>query len=125
MRVGGGPPPTIKNIPVVDATLKLRPLEPLRGRRTAVFTTGPARVDELDADVVYVSHSLANRATLHNELARVDAEVFLVELKAAAVDVVAESAAARGSQLVLAENEVIAPGLDEAVLALLPAEVRA
>src|SRR5439155_2433604 len=97
IRIGGGPAPTTKNIPGLDATLRLRPLEPLPGRRTAVFTTGPARVDELDADVVYVSHSLADRVALRDELARVDAEVFLVELKAAAVDVVAENAAARGS----------------------------
>ena len=125
IRVGGGPAPTIKNVPIVDATLRLRPLEPLRGRRTAVFTTGPARIDELDADVVYVSRSLADRVALHAELARVDAEVFLIELKAAAIDVVAESVAERGAVLVLAENEVVAPGLDDALLALLPAEVAA
>ena len=125
MRLGGGPAPTIKDLPVVDATLRLRPLERLRGRRTAVFTTGPAPVDGLDAEVVHVSRNLADRAALQDELPRVEADVFLVELKAAAIDVVAEAAAARGAELVLAENEVVAPGLDEALLALVPEEVPA
>jgi len=125
VRVGGGAAPTIKNVPVVDVELRLRPLEPLRGRRTAVFTTGAAPVDRLDAEVVHVSRGLADRATLRDELARIDADVFLVELKAAAIDVVAETAAARGVALVLAENEVIAPGLDYALARLLPAEVPA
>ena len=125
VRIGGGPAPTIKDVRVVDATLRLRPLEPLRGRRTAVFTTGPAPVDGLDADVVHLSRNLADRIALLRELTEVDAEVFLVELKAAAIDVVAETAAARGVALVLAENEVIAPGLDYALARLLPAEVPA
>jgi hypothetical protein len=37
----------------------------------------------------------------------VDAEVYLVEIKAAAVDVVAEAALARGSELVFADNELV------------------
>ena len=51
----------------------------------------------------------------------IDAEVFLVELKAAAIDVVAEEAAARGVELVLAANDVSGDGLDDAILDLLPA----
>ena len=46
-------------------------------------------------------------------------------MKAAAIDVVAEHALARGARVVLADNEVVAPGLDEAILALVPEEVRA
>ncbi len=49
----------------------------------------------------------------------------VVELKAAAIDVVAEHALARGARVVLADNEVIAPGLDERVLALLGQRVTA
>jgi len=115
----------VKEIPVVRVGLRLRPAEPLRGRRTAVFVTGAARADELDAEVVHVSRSLADRPRLQEELARVDAEVFLVELKAAAIDVVAEAASARGAKLVLAGYDVVPlpgePDLDEALLALLPA----
>ena len=51
---------------------------------------------------------------------RLDADTYLVELKAAAIDVVAEDALARGRQVVLAANDVVAPGLDEALLALAP-----
>ena len=44
------------------------------------------------------------RTLLASELARVDAEVFLVELKAAAIDVVAEAALERGVEVVFAEQ---------------------
>jgi cyclic 2,3-diphosphoglycerate synthetase len=109
----------------VRAELRLRPASPLGGRRVAVFTTGPAPVEHLDADVVHISRNLADRAALRAELATVDAEVYLVELKAAAIDVVAEAAAQSGAELVLAENEVVASGLDDALLALVPEKVHA
>jgi cyclic 2,3-diphosphoglycerate synthetase len=103
----------IADVPVVAAELRLAPMEPLAGRRTAVFTTGPAPTDGLDAEIVHVSRNLANRDVLRAELEMVDAEVYLVELKAAAIDVVAETALARGAQVVLAANEVVSPELDE------------
>jgi cyclic 2,3-diphosphoglycerate synthase len=103
----------IADVPIVSAELRLEPMERLAGRRTAVFTTGPAPTDALDADVVHVSRNLANRDALRAELEAVDAEVYLVELKAAAIDVVAETALARGAQVVLAMNEVVSPELDE------------
>jgi cyclic 2,3-diphosphoglycerate synthetase len=55
---------------------------------------------------VHVSGNLASRDLLRSELAGVDAEVFLIELKAAAVDVVAETALAKGAEVVLAANDV-------------------
>jgi cyclic 2,3-diphosphoglycerate synthetase len=116
---------SISDVPVVAAGLRLRPAEPLRGRRTAVFTTGPAPTDELDAEVVHVSRNLAQREALHEELAGVDAEVYLVELKAAAVDVVAEVALERGAEVVLAANDVVSDELDERVLELAGGVVRA
>jgi cyclic 2,3-diphosphoglycerate synthetase len=116
---------SISDVPVVAAELRLRPAEPLRGRRTAVFTTGPAPVDDLDGEVVHVSRNLARRDLLHEELGGVDAEVYLVELKAAAVDVVAEAALARGAELVLAANDVVSDELDERVLDLAKQAVRA
>ena len=116
---------SISDVPVVAAGLRLRPAEPLRGRRTAVFTTGPAPTDELDAEVVHVSRNLARREALREELERVDAEVYLVELKAAAVDVVAEAALARGAEVVLAANDVVSDELDDRVLTLAKQAVRA
>ncbi|HUZ14768.1 MAG TPA: hypothetical protein VMU72_01150 [Gaiellaceae bacterium] len=103
----------IADVPVVSAELRLAPMEPLAGRRTAVFTTGAAPTDHLDAEVVHVSRNLANRDALRAELEAVDAEVYLVELKAAAIDVVAETALARGATVVLAANEVVSEELDE------------
>jgi cyclic 2,3-diphosphoglycerate synthetase len=115
---------SISNVPVVAAELRLRPAEPLRGRRTAVFTTGPAPVEGLDAEVVHVSRNLARRKALREELEGVEAEVFLVELKAAAVDVVAEAAVERGAEVVLAANDVVSDELDEGVRALVPERSR-
>ena len=116
---------SISDVPIVAAELRLHPAEPLRGRRTAVFTTGAAPTDELDAEIVHVSRSLARREALLAELERVDAEVYLVELKAAAVDVVAETALARGADVVLAANDVVSEELDERVRSLAQRAVRA
>ena len=75
----------------------------------------------LEADVVFVSRNLGSREALAEDLERVDADTYLVELKGAAIDVVAEHALARGRRVVFAANDVVAPELDEAVLALDPA----
>jgi cyclic 2,3-diphosphoglycerate synthase len=116
---------SISDVAVVAAELRLRPAEPLGGRRTAVFTTGPAPTDGLDGEIVHVSRNLARRDALRAELDHVDAEVYLVELKAAAVDVVAEAALMRGAEVVLAANDVVSSELDERVLALVPDRSRA
>ena len=104
-------------VDVARFDLRLRPAEPLAGRRTALFTTGPAPFEHLP-EVVSVSRNLADRRALEEDLRSVDAEVYLVELKAAAIDMVAEAAAARGARLVFADNEVVAPELDARLLAL-------
>jgi cyclic 2,3-diphosphoglycerate synthase len=106
----------ISDLVLDELELRLTPTEPLDGR-VAVFTAGPARVDHLEP--VFVSHDLARRDLLQAQLADVDADTYLIELKAAAIDVVAEHALARGARVVLARNEVAAPGLDERVLSLL------
>ena len=109
---------SVADVPVVSAELRLQPMEPLAGRHTAVFTTGAAPTGHLDAEIVHVSRNLANRDALRAELEAVYAEVYLVELKAAAIDVVAETALARGATVVLAANEVVSPELDERLPAL-------
>ena len=67
-----------------------------------------------------MSGNLANRAALREELVDVRADVFLVELKAAAIDVVAEAALAHGAEVVLATSDVVPlagePDLDELLL---------
>jgi cyclic 2,3-diphosphoglycerate synthetase len=111
----------LKRVPVVEAELRLRPISPLDGRRVAVFTTGPAATDGLDADVVSVSRNLANRPALAEDLLDVEADVYLVEIKAAAIDLVAEAALRRGVEVVFAENKVVAPELDGVIQQLVPA----
>ena len=125
--VGGGDAGAVrdlKKVPVVNAELRLRSVSPLHGRRVAVFTTGPAATEGLDAEVVSVSRNLANRAQLGEDLLRTDADVYLVEIKAAAIDLVAEAAVRRGAEVVFAENEVVSPGLDEVIERLVSARAR-
>jgi cyclic 2,3-diphosphoglycerate synthetase len=104
---------TAPEVPIVPVVLRPEPAEPVRGRRVALFGTAehPALAAHLrdahGAEVVHVSGSLADRATLRAELAGVDADVWLVELKAAAVDVVAETGLERGVDVVLARNDVV------------------
>jgi cyclic 2,3-diphosphoglycerate synthase len=104
-------------IPALRFELRLRPVRPLAGRAAAVFTTGPAALDHLDG-IVFSSRNLGNRELLRRDLENVDADVYVVELKAAAIDLVAETAAERGIEVVLADNQVVAAGLDDALLAL-------
>jgi cyclic 2,3-diphosphoglycerate synthetase len=118
----------VKRVPVIACDLRLRPLEPLRGRRTAVFTAGPAPTGHLDAEVVHASVSLVDRDALRDELARVDAEVYLVEIKAAGIDVVAETARSRGAEVVFADNEPVSragePDLEAELRTLIESAVR-
>jgi cyclic 2,3-diphosphoglycerate synthetase len=117
----------LKDVPVIPVELRLRPIVPVAGRRVAVFTAGPAPVDHLDADVVHVSRNLADRASLREELRSIDADAFLVEIKAAAIDVVAEAAVERGIECVFAANDVRpldpAVDLDAELLSLAPQPV--
>ena len=64
-----------------------------------------------------VSGNLADRPRLRDDVQHADADVFVVELKAAAVDVVAEEARRRGIDVVVAANDVVPlpgePSLDD------------
>jgi cyclic 2,3-diphosphoglycerate synthetase len=118
-------------VPVVATTLRPRPLDDVRDRTVAYFCAAPsgahARIrrhleDVHGARVAHVSGNLSDRAALREELRDVAAEVYLVELKAAAIDVVAEAAVARGAEVALAANDVVPlPGerqLDELLLGM-------
>jgi cyclic 2,3-diphosphoglycerate synthase len=106
----------VKDVPVVAASLRPRPVGPVEGRRVAYFTTAPAPAharlaehlrERYGAADVAVSGNLARRDALRGDLERLDGEVYLVEIKAAAIDVVAEAAAERGIPVVFADNEVL------------------
>jgi cyclic 2,3-diphosphoglycerate synthase len=133
--VGGGKPVDaireLTDVPVLQAELRPRPVEPVHGT-AAVFTTAPPdRADDLrraledqGVDVVRLSTNLARRDDLRSELDATDAETYVVELKAAAVDAVIEHARSRGANVVLLDNEVVAPGLDDELVALAEAAVK-
>jgi cyclic 2,3-diphosphoglycerate synthetase len=121
------------DIPAIACVLRPRPTAPIAGRRVAFFTTAPEEAHELlaehlraehDADVVGVSGNLARRDALREDVDRLEADVYLVEIKAAAIDVVGEAAEERGVELVFADNDVKPlPGeadLDEELRRLVP-----
>ena len=130
--------------PLVRTVLRPRPLETVADERIAFFCTAPASRHAVvaahlesahGARVASVSGNLSNRQALRADLDAVDAETFVIELKAAAVDVVVEEAIRRGARVVVATNDVVPlPGespLDEALerlaaeaVALVPEAVR-
>jgi cyclic 2,3-diphosphoglycerate synthase len=121
-------------LPVVATILRPSPVASVSGRKVAYFTTAPEAIqarlrrhleEEHGAEVVFVSGNLSRRRELRAELdsaAARDAEVFLVEIKAAAIDVVAEAAAERALSVIFCDNEVRPldgePDLDAQLVAL-------
>ncbi|MFL5979473.1 MAG: 2,3-diphosphoglycerate synthetase [Gaiellaceae bacterium] len=112
----------VKELPVVPVELRPRPVAPIAGRRVAYFSTAPAAAhaeierhlrDEHGAEIVLVSGNLARREELREELVGADADVFLVEIKAAAIDVVAEAALERRVEVVFADNQLVPVGVHD------------
>jgi cyclic 2,3-diphosphoglycerate synthase len=120
--------------PVIACALEPEPSEEIPpGARVAVFTTGPAeaeaalraRLAARGVEAVLISTNLAKREALARDTeqaAREGCTLFLTELKAAAVEVVAEQAERHGTRLVFLRNRPRElPGeqsLDAALLAL-------
>jgi cyclic 2,3-diphosphoglycerate synthase len=106
----------VRELPIVATVLRPRPTSSVAGKRVAFFTTAvPSAADLLAAHLrdehgaaeVTVSCNLSNRELLRGDVESADAEVFLVEIKAAAIDVVCEAADAAGVEVVFADNEVV------------------
>jgi cyclic 2,3-diphosphoglycerate synthetase len=105
--------PGIVSIPVV---LRPRPLEDVAGRRVAFFSTAPASQEEAlcryieerwGGRVQLFSSNLADRKALRADFERsamAGVEAVLTEIKAAAIDVVAEEASARGLPVIPVDN---------------------
>lgn len=114
----------------VAVTLRPSPAEPLGDGSVAFFTTAPPErasglAERLEADVVAVVPALSDRQALREALARDDvaaAGTFLVEVKAAAIEVVCEYAAEHGIRVVFCDNVPEPtdgePDLDAALLEL-------
>lgn len=103
----------------IPFSLRPEPVEDIpAGARAAVFTTGATAVEGLPDPVVF-STNLARRGALAAELDRAAAEgcdVYLTELKAAAIDTVAVRARAEGARVVFIRNRPV--GIDDALVKL-------
>ncbi|HEY1595091.1 MAG TPA: hypothetical protein VGF74_06835, partial [Thermoleophilaceae bacterium] len=90
--------------------LEPEPVEPPpQSARIAFFTTGAPSVDSLDP--VVASTALARRTELEHDLDRAAEErcdVYLTELKAAAIDTVAERAEREGARVIFLRNRPVA-----------------
>ena len=106
-------------VDLIPTVLRPRPVDSVAGRRVAFFTTATPEsaglltrhLEEVHgARVTAVSTDLARRPALTEAVAAAagKADVFLTEIKAAAVDVVAEAAAVQGKELVFCDNELVA-----------------
>jgi cyclic 2,3-diphosphoglycerate synthetase len=117
---------------VSAVTFRPRPLEPVDGRRVFLATTAPDVLlpllrehleHEYGCRVVAASSNLSDRPRLRAELEAAAGafDLFLTELKAAAIDVVAEAGEAAGVPTVLLDNvprTVAGDDLDETAVLL-------
>src|ERR671915_217655 len=100
--------------------LRPEPAEPLpEGARVALFTTGAPRCEGVQP--VVASTNLARREALAEDLERAVAEkcdLWLTELKAAAIDTVATRARSEGVRVAFVRNRPVGDGLDDALVKL-------
>jgi predicted GTPase len=98
------------NGPVLRCELRPEPVErPPDGARVAFFSTGAGQLAGVEP--VLVSDNLARRAALEQDVERALAEscdLFLTELKAAAIDTVAERARREGVAVGFVRNRPVA-----------------
>ncbi|MGE5635424.1 MAG: hypothetical protein ACM3UV_00560 [Nocardioidaceae bacterium] len=112
--------------PVAGLRFELRcePAEPLpEGARVALFTTGAERC--ADVQPVVASRNLGRRAALAADLERAEAagcDLYLTELKAAAIEAVAPHARRQGARVAFVRNRPVAldGDLDAELMGLVP-----
>ena len=109
----------------IPATLRLRPLGPLEGTGRGLHRRPGRDRASRGRRRARLEEPRRPRRASRASCATLDADTYLTELKGAAIDLVAEDALARGRKVVLAGNDVVGPGLDEALLALAPEAVTA
>jgi cyclic 2,3-diphosphoglycerate synthetase len=112
-----GAPPELAELsagPVIGVRLEPEPAEEVAaGARVAFFSTGGGTCAGLDP--VVSSRNLARRGLLAIDLARAEEErcdVYLTELKAAAIDTVAVQARRVGAHVVFVRNRVVSDDTD-------------
>ncbi|MCA1840692.1 MAG: 2,3-diphosphoglycerate synthetase [Actinobacteria bacterium] len=114
------------DLKVLQTILRPFPLDDVSGKSIWFFTTASKEAthdirqhleDEHGAKVAGMSHSLADRSALKAELDSIGAvDAFAVELKAAAVDVVARQAEARGIPTIFVDNRPIQVGTSDTTI---------
>lgn len=111
------------DLPVVTVTFRPRPISPVDGARVFFATTAPPELLPMLAEhlerehgctVVAATANLSDRARLRADLAEAAGsfDVVVTELKAAAIDVVAEAGDVAGVPVVLADNVPVSTGPD-------------
>ncbi len=108
---------------VVPVVFRPRPTASVKGRTVALFSTAPPSQQRMlrncleeryECRVAFMSSNLSDRSALRADLDRPEmkqVDAVLTEIKAAAIDVVAEAADERGLDLVFVDNvpEEVAP----------------
>jgi cyclic 2,3-diphosphoglycerate synthase len=118
---------------VIPTVFRPRPVGEVRGLKVAYVSTAPEPVlgrlsryleEEYGCQVVGVSGALSDRRRLEEDLERMpEADVYLTEIKAAAIDVVARRGAREGKPVLYCDNEPVGERLDGALLDLARAAV--
>jgi cyclic 2,3-diphosphoglycerate synthase len=111
---------------VIPAVFRPRPVGEIGGLRVAYVSTAPPAVQDKLArhleerygcEVVAASGNLSDRKRLREDLdAMAEAEAYLTEIKAAAVDVVTRRGAAQGKPVFYCDNDPVGEGLDGELL---------
>lgn len=118
-----------RSIEVIRTVFRPRPLSRVSERRVFYCCTAPLDAGAVisrhleeahGCEVVGMSHALADRAKLEEDLSAAPAyDTLLTELKAGAVDVAVRTAAGAGKEIVFADNELVGDGVEGALDRLL------
>jgi cyclic 2,3-diphosphoglycerate synthetase len=111
---------------VIPTVFRPRPVGDVGGLRVAYVSTAPRAVleklarhleDRYGCEVVAASGNLSDRKRLAADLdGMADADAYLTEIKAAAVDVVTRRGAEEGKQVLYCDNDPVGDGLDAELL---------
>jgi cyclic 2,3-diphosphoglycerate synthetase len=121
------------DLPVIPTVFRPRPVGRIEGLRIGYVSTAPPAVldklsrhleDHHGCEVVAASGNLSDRTRLAEDLdAMSGVEVYLTEIKAAAVDVVTRRGAEEGKPVLYCDNDPVGEGLDARLLELARAAI--
>lgn len=113
---------------VIPSVFRPRPVGEVRGLRVVYVSTAPESVlsrlsryleEEYGCKVVGATGALSDRRRLAEDLGGMEeADAYLTEIKAAAIDVVARRGAGEGKPVFYCDNEPVGEGLEAALLDL-------